>query len=145
MTKETLCSIVMETKFGLRLHDEPMTGAAGGLGAGIKTFLNGKLLRGAPQISKLIGLEVAIENSDLVITGEGRFDSQTLSGKAVAEVLALAKTAGKKVWGVFGEILDKEAAKSLGFEKIFELSPTKVPKKDALISYITDQFSSVDI
>ena len=65
-------------------------GAAGGLGAGAKVFLNAKMEKGFDFISKFIKLDSLIQQSDLVITGEGKIDLQTFSGKVVSGVASLA-------------------------------------------------------
>ena len=66
-------------------------GAAGGMGAGMKAFFNAELRRGTEVIFSLIGLEEKLADADLVLTGEGRIDEQTIFGKAPAEVAKLAK------------------------------------------------------
>lgn len=73
----------------------PGTGAAGGLGFAFKYFLNGKLLPGAQIITESIKIEEDIKTADLVITGEGRLDSQTVFGKAPSYVSSLSKKYGK--------------------------------------------------
>lgn len=78
-------------------RDVPGAGAAGGLGYAFVQFLNGKLEPGAAMIIDAIGLEEAIRDADLVITGEGRMDEQTAMGKAPMGVARLAKKHGKKV------------------------------------------------
>jgi glycerate kinase len=66
-------------------------GAAGGLGAGLTAFCGGKLESGFSIISDIIGLDEKIRNSDVVITGEGRTDSQTIFGKLPSGVGGIAK------------------------------------------------------
>jgi glycerate kinase len=75
----------------------PGAGAAGGLGYGLATFCRADLQPGFPLVAAALRLEERIAASDLVITGEGRLDSQTLYGKAPAEVARLAKKHGKPV------------------------------------------------
>ncbi len=74
--------------------DHPGTGAAGGLGFAFLTFTNATLESGISIILDEIGLEEDIKNSDLVITGEGRLDSQTAMGKAPVGVASLAEKHG---------------------------------------------------
>lgn len=65
-------------------------GAAGGLGFGLISFLGARLVKGAPAVLKATGFENAAKNADLVITGEGCMDNQSLLGKAPAEVASLS-------------------------------------------------------
>lgn len=73
------------------------TGAAGGLGFAFLTFLNAKLEPGIDIIIEETGLNDKIKNADIVITGEGRMDSQTIMGKVPVGVAKLAKKHSKKV------------------------------------------------
>jgi glycerate kinase len=89
-------------------------GAAGGLGAGIVAFLNGSLKPGFELISHVVHLKKWIRWADLIITGEGKMDSQTSFGKTPAGVAGLAKESNKPVIAVTGSV-DGEAAQ---FEQI---------------------------
>jgi len=84
--------------------DIPGAGAAGGLGYAFLQFLNGQLESGAGMIMDAIGLENEIRSADLVITGEGKMDAQTLMGKAPAGVARLAKKYHKKILSFCGSI-----------------------------------------
>ena len=72
-------------------------GAAGGLGFAFMTFLNGQLTGGIDLILRETRLEEYIKTADIVVTGEGRLDSQTVMGKAPSGVASIAKKYGKKV------------------------------------------------
>lgn len=88
----------------------PGAGAAGGLGYAFQMFLNGHLTRGIDIVLRESGIEEEIVSADLVITGEGRMDEQTLMGKTPAGVAALAKKHNKKVIafaGCFGEGIER--------------------------------------
>ena len=80
----------------------PGAGAAGGLAAGAVAFMNGRLVRGADAVMKTIGLSDALRGADWVLTGEGRFDSQSLQGKVVDGVARLAQQAGVKTGVIAG-------------------------------------------
>jgi len=82
--------------------DQPGAGSAGGLGFGLATFLGAKLVPGAPFIFDLLKFDERVARADLVITGEGRLDSQTASGKAAAEVARRAAAVGKPCFAVVG-------------------------------------------
>lgn len=87
----------------------PGAGAAGGLGYGTMAFLGAELRPGFDLIAEITGLREAIESADLVITGEGRLDAQTASGKAPAGVARLARDCGKPVIALAGSVpLTKE-------------------------------------
>jgi len=73
------------------VKDIPGAGAAGGLGASLMAFLNAELRPGIEIIIEIVKLEQAIKDADLVITGEGKIDSQTIYGKAPIGVAKIAK------------------------------------------------------
>jgi glycerate kinase len=86
-------------------HDiskEPGAGAAGGLGFGLMAYLNAKLESGFKIISELVNLESHIQNADLIVTGEGRIDSQTSFGKVPHGVAQLAKKYDKPILCLVG-------------------------------------------
>ncbi|VVP21162.1 Glycerate 2-kinase [Pseudomonas fluorescens] len=73
------------------VRDEPGCGAAGGLGFAAKAFLGAQFKAGVEVVAELVGLAEAVKGADLVITGEGRFDAQTLRGKTPFGVARIAK------------------------------------------------------
>lgn len=84
--------------------EAPGAGAAGGLGFAFLTFLNGSLESGVGMVLKEINLKDDIRDADLVITGEGRLDAQTVMGKAPIGVAHLAKEYGKPVIAFSGAV-----------------------------------------
>lgn len=90
-------SSIVKKITGCEYEDEPMVGAAGGVAYSLKTFLHAELFGGFLYLSNLISLEEKIKNSDLIITGEGNLDLQTLMGKGVCELAKLAEKYQKKV------------------------------------------------
>ena len=82
--------------------DWPGSGAAGGLGFAFREFLGAELKSGAEIVLEETRFEDAVKDADLVITGEGRLDSQTVMGKAPVGVARLAKKHGKKVLAFSG-------------------------------------------
>ncbi|WP_122574237.1 glycerate kinase [Pseudomonas viridiflava] len=76
---------------GRDLRDSPGSGAAGGMGFAAKAYLNASFRAGVEVVADLTGLEQALVGSDLVITGEGRFDAQTLRGKTPLGVARVAQ------------------------------------------------------
>jgi glycerate kinase len=85
---------IIERELGKQVGDVPGAGAAGGAGAGLIAFLNARLVPGAPLVVDASGFEKALPGARLVITGEGRVDSQTAFGKAPGEVAKRAHAAG---------------------------------------------------
>jgi glycerate kinase len=114
---------VIERDLGKRVADIPGAGAAGGTGAGMIAFLDARLVPGAPLIVDASGFDRAIGGANLVISGEGRVDSQTAYGKAPGEVARRARTAGIPVLLIAGSKGPGwEAMKDLGVSGIVTLT-----------------------
>ena len=88
----------------------PGCGAAGGLGFAFRAFLRGKLEPGINIVLEEIGIESAIKDADIVITGEGCLDGQTVMGKAPIGIARLAKKYGKPVIAFSGAVTEDAAA-----------------------------------
>ncbi|WP_454863411.1 glycerate kinase [Pseudomonas hormoni] len=86
------------------VRDEPGSGAAGGLGFGAKAFLGAQFKAGVEVVAELVGLAEAVKDADLVITGEGRFDAQTLRGKTPFGVARIARQHGVPVIVIAGTL-----------------------------------------
>ncbi|NMO53067.1 glycerate kinase [Actinoplanes sp. TBRC 11911] len=85
---------VLETAFGVSdLQRQPGGGAAGGIGAAL-IALGGRVVSGIGLVTTQIGLEKELDAADLVITGEGSFDQQSLRGKVVAGIAGSARDRG---------------------------------------------------
>jgi glycerate kinase len=93
-------------------------GAAGGLGFGLLAFCGAQIRSGFDVVAERIGLRAAIEDAEVIVTGEGRLDAQTIEGKAPAGVSRLARAAGKRVFAIVGSTTADVRADSL-FERIF--------------------------
>jgi glycerate 2-kinase len=91
-------------------HEAAGAGAAGGAGYGLAAGWGARLLPGATQIAAIVGLPAALAGADLVITGEGRYDDTSLTGKVVGAVLALADQAGVRAAIVAGELAARPPA-----------------------------------
>ena len=96
--------------FGLNLADQPGTGAAGGMSLCLIAFLNGTLRPGVEIVTDAIHLAAAIKGADLVITGEGRIDSQSIRGKTPVGVARLAQAQGIPVIAIGGCLAADTAA-----------------------------------
>lgn len=95
---------VFENHYGIDVQKIDGTGAAGGLGGAIVAALNGKIVSGVDAVIQLIQLERKIEQADVVITGEGSLDGQSVMGKVPVGVARYAKKHGKKVFAIAGRI-----------------------------------------
>lgn len=114
---------------GDRLAAQPGTGAAGGLGFGL-ALLGARLVRGSTVVADAVGLDERIAASDVVVTGEGRFDWQSLHGKVVSEVAERALTHGVPTVVVAGEVLvgrREQAAAGISAAYAVSSSPQEVP------------------
>ncbi|MFT0475696.1 glycerate kinase [Pseudomonas antarctica] len=86
------------------VRDEPGSGAAGGLGFAAKAFFGAQFRAGVDVVAELVGLAAAMRGADLVITGEGRFDAQTLRGKTPFGVARIAQQQGVPVIVIAGTL-----------------------------------------
>jgi len=93
---------IVAKDFGVDYRDEPGAGAAGGLGFGLMSFVGAVMKPGFEVVAESVGLESRMEDVDVVITGEGSLDRQTLEGKTPAGVAQLARKLGKRVFAIVG-------------------------------------------
>jgi glycerate kinase len=82
---------------------EPMTGAAGGLSGGLWAQLGAKLVPGAPYVLDAVGFDTAMRGARYVVTGEGRVDHQSLTGKLVGEVATRCRQGGVACYALVGQ------------------------------------------
>lgn len=82
---------IVEKTFGINLQGNQGAGAAGGLGGGAIVFLNSELLSGIQLVKEIADFDNSLKDADWIITGEGKLDNQTLSGKTIAGVLESGK------------------------------------------------------
>ena len=102
--------------------DYPGCGAAGGLGFAFRAFLHGQLEPGISIVLEEIKIEKAIQEGDIVITGEGRLDGQTVMGKAPIGVAKLAKKYGKPVLAFAGSVTEEaDACNAAGIDAFFPI------------------------
>jgi glycerate kinase len=96
-------SKLIYSSFGIDVSQIPGSGAAGGIGAGAMAFCNAKILSGISFILDILNLNNNIAQSDFIITGEGKLDSQTLEGKVVHGVIKMCKKHSKPIGILCGE------------------------------------------
>jgi glycerate kinase len=107
-------------ELGCDFRNNPGAGAAGGLGFGLMSFCSGKLRAGFDIVADAVELEEKIRSADVVITGEGKLDRQTLEGKAPAGVALLARKFGKRVFAVVGRAAPDQQVRDT-FDRVYEL------------------------
>lgn len=112
-------SQIIEKTFGVNISNIPGSGAAGGVGGGMVAFCNAKIESGIEKIMNLLNVNAEIMQNDLVITGEGLLDLQTLNGKLVFGVSNLCKNAKKPFGIICGENI-------LSIEELETLSPVLI-------------------
>ena len=118
---------VLADDLGVEVANTPGAGAAGGLGAGAIAFLGAELRTGIDLVLQLVGFDRALDRADLVITGEGKLDAQSLRGKAPVGVARAAAAHGVPVVVIAGavEVAGREL-RAAGFEEahaLLELEP----------------------
>jgi len=125
--------------FDRSVIDLPGAGAAGGLGGGCDVFLGARLLPGVDYLSELIGLEQQVKEADVIITGEGSVDEQSIQGKVVGYVAGLAGRTGKRIRIICGESkIDRRDYAAMGIERLASLKDYAASKEEAISN--PDQF-----
>jgi glycerate kinase len=114
---------VLAADLGVDLADTPGAGAAGGLGAGAIAFLGARIRSGIELVLELVGFDREVATADLVVTGEGKLDAQSLRGKAPVGVARAATAHGVPVVALAGmvEVADREL-RAAGFEEAHALA-----------------------
>jgi glycerate kinase len=112
-------------------RNNPGAGAAGGLGFGLMSFCGAQLKCGFDLVADVTGLLERVKRADLVITGEGKLDAQTLHGKGPMGVAEMAREAGKPVIGVGGIIDDSEGLRSR-FQALWQVKPEAMAIPEAV-------------
>ena len=124
---------VIRRDFGIDCDTIEGAGAAGGLGAALKVFLNASMRSGIEAVLSLIRFDDRLSGADLVITGEGRADSQSTCGKVMQGVGMHAKTKGIPVIGLCGSLGEgAEELLSFGITRLITLSDTAGSIEDAI-------------
>ena len=120
---------VVSKEFGVDYRDEPGTGAAGGLGFGLMSFCGARIEPGFDVVAEAVRLESKMKDVDLVITGEGSLDRQTLEGKTPAGVARLARKLGKRVFAIAGRREENRQVCEL-FDEVYELAEPGMSEKE---------------
>ena len=141
---------VVEKEFGVSICNRPGAGAAGGLGAALYAFLGARLESGVDIFLDRIGFDEMLKSADMVFTGEGRIDWQTMSGKVPVGIARRAVEQGVPCIALCGSIGEKaELTYSMGISAIFSsiktLDNTETRKEDYVenIRFLTDSVMKV--
>lgn len=125
--------------FGFDHSEDKGAGAAGGLGYAFLQFLGAKIKSGADVMLQMSGFENLVKEADLIVTGEGRADAQTLMGKIPECVLAYGKRLGVPVVLLAGQVKDKTALLSAGFSQVCCINPTALPLVEAMVPSVAKE------
>lgn len=123
---------VIEKTYNLDIIPISGAGAAGGLGGAFKAFLNATLKKGIDMVLDAIDFDKKIEDADLIITGEGKIDSQTPKGKTAAGVLSRGLKAKIPVIAIGGCVEMCDKLSQMGFAGIYPILEEKVPLEIAM-------------
>ena len=118
--------------FGFDRSQDAGAGAAGGLGYAFLQYLDAKAQSGADLLLDLIDFDRIIADADVVVTGEGRADRQTLMGKLPERVLQRARKHGVGVWLMAGQVADKDRLLQAGFAKVESITPEGLLLQEAM-------------
>jgi len=125
---------VIARALGTDVRDLPGAGAAGGLGAGLRAFLNAQPRMGIALVMEAANFEQYLEAADVVITGEGRIDEQTFFGKVVQGVCRMAKRKGVPVVVLAGEVAhDSDRLHDEGVAAAFSIAPGPMSVEKAMV------------
>ncbi len=123
---------VIRQKTGKDISAIPGAGAAGGMGGSLLAFLNAKLKPGIQLLLEVLNFTQIVAHADLVITGEGKADRQTIMGKVAFGILEEAKKQHIPVVLIAGVLEDEHLLKSAGFKEIASINPIGTPLEKAL-------------
>ncbi|HOQ06664.1 MAG TPA: glycerate kinase [Clostridiales bacterium] len=136
---------IVKRDLGTDISAIPGAGAAGGMGGGMAAFFGSRLKMGIETVLDVTGFDRLLEGADLVITGEGKIDSQSLRGKVITGVARRAKKAGVPVIAVAGDIDDDIAGiYDEGVAAVFSINRKAVPFEEARLRCRGDLFRTVD-
>ena len=122
--------------FGYDRSEVPGAGAAGGLGYAFLQYFGAEVSAGAELLLREIGFDEMIRDADLLITGEGHSDRQTLMGKLpqriLEHVLKNKATTDQQIWLVSGGVSEKQALLDAGFDQVLAVSPQNMDLEEAM-------------
>ncbi|HAP32513.1 MAG TPA: glycerate kinase [Firmicutes bacterium] len=124
---------IVKRDLGMDVETQAGAGAAGGMGAGLIAFLRGQLTPGIDLVMELVELEKELAACDLVFTGEGRLDSQSVFGKVPVGVARRARSFGVPVIALAGSVTpDAEVLHREGITAYFSITNSPISLKEAM-------------
>lgn len=138
-------SEIITEQLGVDVSDIAGGGAAGGMGAGLVAFLGGKLCQGIDVVLDIVKFDDIIKSADLILTGEGKIDSQSIRGKVVIGVSKRAVKQNVPVIAVVGDIGDDvEKAYEMGVSSIISINRVAVPFEKAKTRSKSDMHLTIE-
>ena len=138
-------SDVIKNNLGIDLSAMPGAGAAGGLGAGLAAFTGAKIQSGIETILDIVGFDNLLDGAALVLTGEGKIDNQSLSGKAVIGIARKAKLKNVPVIAVVGDIGDNiDGVYQEGVTAVISINRKPLPFKIARLKSESNMALTID-
>lgn len=123
---------VLRDATGIDVSAMPGAGAAGGMGGGMAAILGAELKPGIEMVLDAIGFDRIIENADLVITGEGRIDPQTVMGKTPYGIMLRAQRQGIPTIAIGGSVTETDALTGAGFAAVLPILPYPTTLRKAM-------------
>ena len=130
---------IIQKETGKDISHIPGSGAAGGLGGGMLALLKAELKSGADLLLDFCKFEEKIPGADLIITGEGSIDRQSLMGKIPGKILQIANKHYIPVIGISGIAKDRDLLKQAGFKEIYTTKPDSMTIEEAMKPGIAEQ------
>jgi glycerate kinase len=122
---------VVARDLGCDFRETAGAGAAGGLGFGLMSFCGATFRPGFDLVAEMLDLGVSIQRADVVITGEGSLDDQTLEGKAPAGVAQLSRKLGKRIYAIAGRAAENSAVLEV-FDGVYALVTPSITGEEAM-------------
>lgn len=117
---------------GIDLQQVAGSGAAGGMGGGLYALLRATLMPGVDTLLEITGFRQMLAGTSLVITGEGRIDSQTAMGKALGGIVRVAHASGVPVIAIGGSVADDDATRAIGFDALLSIQSGPIAETEAM-------------
>lgn len=123
----------IEKKIGIALHSKEGAGAAGGAGGAFQAFFNCEMKQGIEVVLEAISFEAQVKDADLIITGEGKTDMQTFSGKTPFGIAKIAHRLGKPVILISGAVDEESRGRLVPlFTEVHAIMDENLPIEEAI-------------
>lgn len=125
------CAEIVKRDLGADIAELPGAGAAGGCGGGMVAFFGSKLRSGIDVVLDTKDFDRELENTDLVFTGEGKFDSQSMDGKAISGIASRTREKGIPLIVLCGAAEESDACYDMGISAVFSIQRKALSFKEA--------------